>query len=63
MINDMKALLKILDFIILVLSFMGFVGGIGYTAYQGAWPITTGVMFLGCLAWPKFKETFKELAN
>ena len=30
---------KILAFVLLVLTFIGVVGGIGYTAYYGAWPV------------------------
>lgn len=36
---------KILAFFLLVLAFVGVVGGIGYTAYYGAWPIAAGILF------------------
>ena len=54
---------KILAFFLIVLSFIGFVGGIGYTIYYGAWPIAVGVAALGWLAWPKFKEAFQILTS
>ena len=52
---------KILAFVLLVLTFIGVVGGIGYAAYYGAWPVAVGIAVTGYMAWPKFKEAFKNL--
>lgn len=52
---------KILVFLVLALAFIGLLGGIGYTAYYGDYPITIGVAVLGYLAYPKAKEMFKSL--
>lgn len=52
---------KILAFFILVLAFVGVVGGIGYTAYYGAWAIAVGIAVVGWMAWPKIKQEFEEL--
>lgn len=52
---------KILAFVLLVLTFLGVVGGIGYTAYYGAWPVAIGISVTGYMAWPKFVECWKTL--
>lgn len=52
---------KILEFVVLALAVLGLLGGIGYTIYNGAYPIAIGIAFLGYLAYPKVKEMFKEL--
>ena len=52
---------KILAFFLLVLGFVGIVGGVGYTCYYGAWPIGVGVAATGYLAWPRIKELWKVL--
>lgn len=52
---------KILVFFLLVLAFVGIVGGIGYTTYYKAYPIAVGIAVVGWLAWPKVKETFRKL--
>ena len=61
--NYIKAMNKILAFFLLVLAFVGVVGGIGYTAYYNAWPIAVGIAATGWMAWPKIKELFKTLAS
>ena len=47
---------KIISFIILCLSFVGTVGGIGYAIYGGAWPVAIGVAVLAYAAWPELKK-------
>lgn len=54
---------KILSFFLLVLAFMGIVGGIGYTVYYKAYPIALGIGVVGWMAWPKIKEIFEKLKN
>lgn len=54
---------KILVFLVLALAVIGLLGGIGYTAYYGAYPIAIGVAVLGYLAYPKAKEMFSKLIN
>lgn len=54
---------KILSFFLLVLAFVGVVGGIGYTVYYKAYPIAVGIAATGWMAWPKVKEIFEELKN
>lgn len=48
-------------FLILAIAFLGLVGGIGYTIYNGAYLIAIGIAVLGYLAYPKAKEMFKAL--
>lgn len=52
---------KILIFLLLILTFLGIVGGIGYTLYDGAYAITVGLIAAGYVAWPRFWELFKQL--
>lgn len=54
---------KILSFFLLVLAFVGVVGGIGYTVYYKAYPIALGIGDVGWMAWPKVKEIFGRLKN
>ena len=59
----LKTMNKILSFFLLVLAFMGIVGGIGHTVYYKAYPIALGIAATGWMAWPKVKEVFEKLKN
>lgn len=52
---------KIGYLLILSLSVMGAIGGIGYACYNGAYPIAIGVAVLTYSAWPKIKGYFTKL--
>ena len=52
---------SILAFLVLAFAVLGLVGGIGYTAYNGAYFIAVGIIILGYLAYPKAKEMFKSI--
>ena len=54
---------KILAFFLLVLAFVGVVGGIGYTVYYKAYPIAVGIAVVGWMAWPKVKGFFRRLSE
>ena len=54
---------KITTILLLFLSFMGIIGGIGYCIYYGAWFFSVGLVAVAYLAWPKFKELFKTLTE
>ena len=54
---------KILDFILICLCLLGFLGGTGYAVYNKAYVIAIGVIGLGYAAWPKVRDTFKELTK
>ena len=54
---------KILVFIILFLTVVGFIGGIGYSVYQSAWVIAAGQVIVGCMAWPELKRYWKKLID
>lgn len=41
--------------------FLGFIGGIGYCGYQGAWIPAIGIIALGYLAYDKAVALFKEM--
>jgi len=47
---------KVYYFLMLCLYMLGCIGGIGYSVYNGAWPVAVGVAALGYMAWPKFIE-------
>lgn len=52
---------KVLYFILLILSVLGFIGGIGYTVYYDGYPIAVGILVLGYSSYPKVKEYYKKL--
>lgn len=52
---------KIINFILLFLTVIGIIGGIGYGIYDGIWPIAVGVAVAGYMAWPKVKKVFEDL--
>ena len=52
---------KILSFFLLVLAFVGVVGGIGYTVYYKAYPIALGIGVVGWMARPKVKALVNTL--
>lgn len=54
---------KILSFFMLCLYVLGVIGGIGYTLYCGAYPISAGVAALGYMAFGKAKEYFDYLKS
>ena len=55
-----KILILLLLFIAL---FPGFIGGIGYCIYNGAWVPAFGIVCLGYLAYDKAVNLYKELAG
>ena len=54
---------KIINFILLFLTLIGIIGGIGYSIYNSAWVIAVGVAVAGYMAWPKVKKVFEELID
>lgn len=48
-----------LKFFGLFFALMGFIGGIGYCLYSGAWVIAICIVVLGGLAYPTAKEWCK----
>ena len=55
--------MKVYYFIMLCLYILGVIGGIGYSLYNGAYPIAAGVVALGYMSYPKLKEYFNKLNN
>ena len=49
---------KVLAFFICFLWLMGVVGGFGYCAYYGAYPIAVGVLVTGWLSFKEVKALF-----
>lgn len=54
---------KILNFILLFLTLIGIIGGIGYSIYNSAWVIAIGLVVTGYMAYPKVKETFNKMIS
>lgn len=54
---------KILNFILLFLTVIGIIGGIGYSVYNSSWVIAIGLVVTGYMAYPKVKETFNKLIS
>jgi len=54
---------KILVFVLLLLAFIGIVGGIGYTIWCQAYVISLGLIAAGWMVWPRFMELFKKLTD
>lgn len=54
---------KIILFILITLSFIGIIGGIGYSIYNDAYVISVGLVAAGYVAWPRFRELFKTLTE
>ena len=52
----MKNLKKFLYFWLVILSFIGAVGGVFIAANEGEYVVAIGVAALAFTAWPKFKE-------
>lgn len=52
---------KIINFILIFLTLIGIIGGIGYGIYDGRWVIAAGIAVAGYMAWPKIKNVFEEL--
>lgn len=52
---------KVLIFFALCLYILGAIGGFGYAAYGGSWPIAVGVVVLAVLAFPTVKKWWKVL--
>ena len=52
---------RVLNFILLFLTLIGIIGGIGYGIYDERWVIAVGIAVAGYMAWPKVKNVFEEL--
>ena len=54
---------KVLSLILIFLSVVGILGGIGYSIYQGAWVIAVGLCAAGYVAWPGVVDLYKKLTK
>jgi hypothetical protein len=54
---------KALSLILLFLTVVGIIGGIGYSIYNGAWVIAIGLCIAGYVAWPGVVGLFKKLTE
>ena len=52
---------KVLYLILLFMAVVGILGGIGYTAYYGAYPIAICLLASGYVCYPGIKDLFKKL--
>lgn len=42
---------------------LGTIGGFGYSAYGGSWPIAIAVAILGYMAWPQFVKYYHNCTD
>ena len=54
---------KALYLILLFLTVVGILGGIGYSIYQGVWVIAVGLCVAGYVAWPGVVDLYKKLTE
>ena len=59
----MKAMKKIGLFILICLSVLGLLGGIGLSAFNHQWQLAIGIAVLGYAAFPRVRAWAKELMN
>lgn len=59
--NCKSKMKKLIAFIIFCAYILGTIGGFGYAAWGGSWPIAVAVIILAVMAWPTFKEAVKQL--
>ena len=59
--KDNSIMKNFIAFILMCLTIVGFIGGIGYSLYQSAWLIAVGQVVVGIMAFPKVKQLFKQL--
>ena len=52
---------KVLNFILLCMAVVGILGGIGYTAYYGVYPIAICLLASGYVCYPGIKDLFEKL--
>lgn len=56
----MKKLIAFIEFCAYIL---GALGGWGYAVHGGSWPIAVAIIILAVMAWPTFKEAYKQLTE
>lgn len=54
---------KMIAFIEVCAFVIGALGGFGYAEYCGSRPIAVAIVILAVMAWPIFKEAYKQLAE
>ena len=52
---------KVIAFVKLAAYVMGAIGGFGYSAWGGSWPIAISVVVLAWMAWPTVVKCWKVL--
>lgn len=52
---------KILYFLMLCLTIVGIIGGIGYTVYDHAYVVIFGLAVAGYMTWPQVKNYYNKL--
>lgn len=50
-------------FIMVCAYVLATLGGFGYAAWGGSWPIAISIVLLAVMAWPKFNEYRKKLID
>jgi len=54
---------KVVYLLLLFLTAIGILGGIGYSIYSNAHVISVGLIATAYVAWPGIKDLYKKLSN
>ena len=54
---------KIVYLLLLFLTAIGIIGGIGYSIYSNAYVISVGLIATAYVAWPGIKDLYKKLSD
>lgn len=54
---------KVVYLLLLFLTIVGILGGIGYTIYNGAYVISVGLIATGYVAWNGIKDMYEKLSD
>lgn len=54
---------KVVYLLLLFLTVVGLLGGIGYSIYSNAYVISAGLIATAYVAWPGIKDLYEKLSN
>ena len=54
---------QILSFIGVCAYAMGTIGGFGFSAWGGSWPVVISVVILAVMAWPTVKKLWNNMSD
>lgn len=54
---------QFLSFIGICAYAMGTIGGFGFSAWGGSWPVAIAVLILAVMAWPTVKKLWNDMSD